>query len=126
MTSFTGSQTRSHMTRNHAVFAPESHVPAPISGWSNTQAVILMGPRISVKFAEYIVTISAGATSALPPAGIQRFGLVLEGLVEFKLQQELHGLDVGSYVYMPADMSHTFTCAASARLLIIENRLSRL
>lgn len=46
MTIFSGSQTRSHVARDHAVFAPESYVPADIAGWANTQAVILIGPRI--------------------------------------------------------------------------------
>ena len=120
MSSFTGSQTRSHVARNHAVFAPESHVPASISGWSHTQAVILMGPRIGAKFAEYIVTLSAGATSAMPAAGIQRFALVLEGTVELNISQGSHALNIGSYVYVPAGLPHTLTCASNARLLLIE------
>ena len=120
MSLFSGSQTRSHVARNHAVFAPESHVPAAISGWSNAQAVILMGPRIGAKFAEYIVTLSAGGASAMPAMGIQRFALVLEGALELTVSQESHALEVGSYVYLPADMPHTFACAASARLLLIE------
>ena len=120
MTIFSGSQTRSHVARDHAVFAPESYVPADIAGWANTQAVILIGPRIGAKFAEYFVSMSAGATSALPPNGTSRFVYVLDGTVTFTCADKTYTLQTGGYAYVPPDLSHQIGTSTQARIVVVE------
>lgn len=122
MSIFSGSQTRSQVARDHAVFAPDSHVPAAIAGWNNAQAVILIAPRLGAKFAEYFVTLSAGASSAAPPAGVQRFVYVLEGELSCTVGITAHELPVGGYIYLPPDTPHllTTTTPSPTRIAIVE------
>lgn len=108
------------MGRHYAVFAPESHVPSPVPGWTHTQAVILIGPRIGAKFSQTLVTLSPGATSALPPAGVQRFIYALDGTIDLKLDQQSHSLESGGFAYVPADTPHELACSTQARLLVFE------
>ena len=120
MSIFSASQTRSHVARDYAVFAPESHVPANIAGWSNTQTVILIGPRIGAKFAEYFVAMSAGATSAAPPSGTQRFVYVLEGSLTCMTDSGTYTLQPGGYIYLPPDLAHQLTTQTQARAVVVE------
>jgi (S)-ureidoglycine aminohydrolase len=120
MSIFTASQTRSRVARHHALFAPDSHVPASIAGWDNAPAVILIGPRLGAKFAEYFVTLSPGAASALPPAGTSRFVYVLEGAVSLSSAGASHTLETGGYAYVPPDLPHHLTATALARIVVVE------
>lgn len=122
MSLFNGSQTRSAAARNHALITPESHVPAILPGWAQTQAVILIAPRIGAKFAEYFVQLAAGATSALPPTDVQRFVFVLEGVLTCVVNNQTLTLSAGSYVYLPPNTPHQFHATADARAVIIEKR----
>ncbi len=120
MTIFSGSQTRSHVARDHAVFAPESHVPAAIAGWAHAQIVILIGPRIGAKFAEYFVTMSTGAISAAPPSGTSRFVYVLDGTMALSVAGATHSLEPGGYAYLPPHIPHQCGTTTQARVVIVE------
>ncbi len=120
MSIFSASQTRSHVARNHAVFAPESHVPARIAGWRNAETVTLIGPRLGAKFAEYLITLNAGGLSAMPRANTSRFVYILDGGVTFHSADQSRALNQGGFAYIPPDTAHEVRCADMARIVVIE------
>ena len=120
MSPFTASQTRSHLGTNYAVLAPESHVPAAIAGWVNTLVTILIAPRMGAKFAEYLAGMQPGATSALPPAGVERFIYVLTGDLAVHVDGATSALTAGGYAFFPAGAAHQLTAACEVRAVIIE------
>ena len=124
MSSFITSQTRSHLGASYAVLAPESHVPAAVAGWAHTQVTILIAPRMSARFAEYLVGMQPGATSALPPAGVERFIYVLKGELAAHVDGVTSALAPGGYAFFPADTAHQITAASEARAVIIEKTYS--
>lgn len=120
MSIFDGSQSRSVSKPDHTVITPESHVPSALPGWVNTMATIVIAPRIGAKFAEYFVDLSRGATSAPPPAGVQRFVYVLDGVIDIAVGGQTHALAAGAYAYLPAGVEHTLTAQAVARAIVVE------
>jgi (S)-ureidoglycine aminohydrolase len=120
MTHFSASQTRSHVAHNFAVLTPESHVPAAIAGWVNTQAVILIAPRSGAKFAEYIVALTVGGRPAAPPGNTSRFVYVLDGALTLSVSGQTHALLPGGYAYLPPDMPHVLGSETQARIAVVE------
>lgn len=120
MSIFTASQTRSHVEREYMLLTPESHVPAPVAGWENTQTTILIGPRCGAKFVEYLVTLSASSRSAAPPNHTSRFIYVLDGTLVLDIADARHSLNQGGYVYLPPDTPHQLSSDTRAQIVVVE------
>lgn len=110
--------TRTVVKRNHAFIAPDGHVQAPLPGWTRTQGIILITPRMmdAPEFTMYLALMEDGAKSAMPLPTIQRFIYVQEG--EISLLETT--VSVGEYAYLPADTPHEITSAGDSRLIIFE------
>jgi (S)-ureidoglycine aminohydrolase len=116
--------TRTSVQRNHALIAPDSHVSAPLPGWTGTSGIILISPQMGARFAMFFAQMEAGAESALPSAGMQRFAYVIEGKAEVTSRTGKSMLVPGGYAYFPADASHSIRAAETARLLLFEKPFS--
>jgi (S)-ureidoglycine aminohydrolase len=112
--------TRSSIGRNHALIAPDSHVQSPLPGWGGAKGILLITPAMGARFTQYLALLDAGTTSALPPAGIQRFVFVLEGALNLQSEDQTHMLTAGGYAYLPPDHNHTLQAEAPGRILIFE------
>ncbi|MEQ8675653.1 MAG: (S)-ureidoglycine aminohydrolase [Aggregatilineales bacterium] len=115
-------QTRTVIQPNHAFIAPDGHVPAALPGWTQTQGIILISPRMRniPRFTQYIAQMENGGTSGMPLAGVQRFAYMLEGRAELQVDGETIALDSGKFAYIPADVAHTFSATATTKLMIFE------
>ena len=84
--------TRSSVTRDHALIAPDSHVPVAMPGWNNAKIVTLISPRMGAHFQQYLALMDSEGTTALGEhPTLERFVYVLEGSVIMQLR---HGKQV--------------------------------
>lgn len=117
-----GALSRTRVARDHALITPESHVPAPMPGWSGARAITLFAPVVGAGFVQALVTLEAGARSAPPLAGVERFLFVLEGALRFEHEGSATTLEAGGYAFAPAGVAHSITSAGGARALLLEKR----
>jgi len=108
---------RTRVARDHALITPESHVPAPLVGWTSASAITLIAPRMGAGFAMHLVTLEAGGASGPPPDGVERFVYVLDGTVHLDADRLLGG---DGYAYFPPGATHRLHTEAAARLLMVE------
>lgn len=111
---------RTRFSRDHALLTPESHVPAPIPGWSGARAVTLLSPAMGAGFVQALVTLDPGAHGGPPRPGVERFLFALEGAATLRAHGADHALEAGAFAFVPAGMEHGLTSAEGARLFMLE------
>ena len=118
--------TRSHLARDHALFAPTGHVVQPLSGWTNTEGILLISPQMGARFAQYLAVMQPGgaftSTAGAPLPGVQRFLFVQSGVVTLSVHDQSHELSTGGYAFLPADTAHELVAAEASRLVLFEKR----
>jgi (S)-ureidoglycine aminohydrolase len=120
--------TRSRITPNYALLTPDTFVPSPLIGWTNTRGIIQISPRMGSsgggpQFLQYEAWLDPTSIGHAPPSNIQRFLFVLEGTLLLTLGTNKQTLPTGSYAYLPPGTSHELTTpppATTARVLLIE------
>lgn len=115
-----GPHARTVVRRDHAVIAPETHVPGPVPGWSASQHVRLIGPAMGARFSLSLAAMPAGAVAGPPPEGAGRFAYVLEGALTLEVDGVAHLLGPGGYAYVPAGAPHSLAATAAARVCVID------
>jgi (S)-ureidoglycine aminohydrolase len=114
------------VARNYALVTPDTHVVSPLIGWRNASAVVHISPELGARFVQYTATLSAGAVSAMPGQGMERFVYVLGGEVQLSLGGKQQELKVGGFAYLPAGAEHRLTtgeaATETARLAVFEKR----
>lgn len=118
-------QTRTHLARQYGIIGPDSHVVAPLVGWTNTPGIVLIAPAIGgatspgsggAGFVQYLAEIEAGSTAGTVPAGQQRFIYVLEGSAQLGDQT----LEQGAYAWLPPMCEIVFRGTGQARAWVHE------
>jgi (S)-ureidoglycine aminohydrolase len=117
--------TRSRVTKQYALITPDTHVSSPLVGWENATAVIHIAPEMGARFTQYTATLEAGAQSAPPGDGVERFVFVLSGAVQLDIASQKHPLQEGQFAFIPAGTAHQIATAAggkspAARLAVFE------
>jgi (S)-ureidoglycine aminohydrolase len=86
-------ETRTHVDRDHALVASDSHVVSPLVGWTDVEGVILLSPALrggvgGPRFAQYLVDSkgTAGRTTGAA-AGVERLVYVLKGAAKLDGRQ---------------------------------------
>ncbi len=115
-----GPHARTAVRRDHAVIAPESHVPGPVPGWSGAEHVQLIAPAMGARFGMALVTMGPGATAGPPAAGCGRALYVVEGSVALDAAGASRALGAGGYAYLPPGDGHALTATGSARVCVID------
>jgi (S)-ureidoglycine aminohydrolase len=113
-------QTRTIVKPNHALIAPDGHVKAMLPGWTASQHVVLISPRMGAQFSEYFALMEAGGSSGLPKSNTQRFILVLDGEVTLTVGGQSKSLTEYGYAFIPANTDHQLTAMSASRLVVIE------
>lgn len=115
-------QTRSVLKRDHALIAPDSHVPAPLPAWSldgtAISGVVLIAPVMGARFAQTMVLLdSCGDLKLQPAPGVERFIYVLEGALTW----DDHALRAGSFCYLPpSTLPEEARVTQAGRLIVFE------
>lgn len=112
--------TRTKVTHNHAFIAPDGHVQAPLPGWTNTNGVILVSPRMGAKFSMYFALMGIGSASTMPLEGNQRFIWVEEGSATLTADGKSHSLRPESFAYFPAGTKHKIKSSKGCKLVVFE------
>lgn len=111
--------TRTRIASNYALITPDTHVPSPLAGWTNAEAVVHIAPAIGARFLQYTASLEAGAKSASPGPGVSRLVFVLTG--EISVAGVIQGdLSTGQYAYFAPDAEAQITCSSSATLAVFE------
>jgi (S)-ureidoglycine aminohydrolase len=113
--------TRTSVAFDHALIAPDGHVPSPLAGWPGAKCVVLISPAMGAaprapRFTMYVVPAVEGVKSAPASPGVQRLGYLLEGAGSFAGEP----LAAGSFVYTPPGDTTPIELAAGATMLVFE------
>ncbi len=111
---------RSTVQRDHAVIAPDSHVPSPIAGWTGATAHIVISPRSGAEFSETLVDLDARGRVGAPQPGVSRFLWVREGAVTLRVGRKAHELGPGGYAVVPPDVDHALAARRRSKVALIE------
>jgi (S)-ureidoglycine aminohydrolase len=123
--------TRSRVTGRYALITADTHVTSPLVGWRNASAVVHIAPEMGARFMQYTANLLAGATSAPPGDGVERFIYVLDGAVSLAVDGKKTELGVGQFAFLPAGLEHQISTADKsgngvgepvARLAVFEKR----
>jgi (S)-ureidoglycine aminohydrolase len=114
--------TRSSVQRNHALICPDSFVRAPLPGWDNTEAVVLISPHLGARFTQYLALMNPGAVARPAPEGIERVIFVLDGEITLTVKAKEHRLTPGGFAYLPPDGASRLHAQAAARVNVFEKR----
>ncbi len=118
--------TRTHVARDHALLSPTGHVVSPLTGWTQTDGIILISPRMGARFVQYLADMQPGGAfssfASAPLPGVQRFLFVQSGSVTLNVDDQAHELSTGGYAYLPADTAHKIEASAVSRLVVFEKR----
>lgn len=112
--------TRSAISSDHALIAPDSNVKSALPGWKSTMGIILISPQLGAGFLQYEALMEKGGTSGEPQAGVQRLFYVREGSVQVIAGGAKKTLTAGGYGYVPAHEEHSIKALKASRLLIFE------
>lgn len=108
------------MRADHAVIAPDSHVRCPLPGWSGSTAINLISPRLGARFAQTLIEMGPGTSSAPPAEGAERFVWSVAGAAELTVVAERALLTPGAYALIPPGTEHTITSADGATLMLLD------
>jgi len=118
--------TRSHVERNHALIAPDSHVVAPLCGWRDAAPVVLVSPAMGAGFTQYLVNLRPSTVGDAPPPGTQRFLYGLSGTTAIETDGDEISLTPGAYAWLPPDRPHRVRAVDPGRVLVFEKRYAPL
>ncbi|MEN0111178.1 MAG: (S)-ureidoglycine aminohydrolase [Planctomycetota bacterium] len=114
-------ETRTRVEWNHALIAPDGHVPAAPPGWGDAEGVIQISPAMrggagGPRFSQYLIRGGDGCQTAGAPEGVGRVVYVLTG------DATLDGdsLPADSFAWLPPGERHQMTAAEGAELLVFE------
>ncbi|RYX83606.1 (S)-ureidoglycine aminohydrolase [bacterium] len=113
-------QSRTVLTRDHALIAPDGHVVTALPNWDSASGVVLISPAIGARLAQTLVSLepSLETTTFQPSEGIEACFYVLEGELEVGKEALSHG----SYLFLPAGERLELQVKTSSRLVLFEKR----
>jgi (S)-ureidoglycine aminohydrolase len=95
-------QTRTHIGRRHALIAPDGHVKSNVPGITGAATIILISEPLGAKFAQLLVTFSAGGCAVFPANKIETVGYFETGGGVVKIAKGKKRVEAGAYFFAPA------------------------
>ena len=114
-------ETRTQVESNHALIAPDGHVPGLPPSWGKAEGIVLISPVMrggtgGPRFSQYLVRGGVDCRSAGAPKGVQRLVYVLSGEANLDSQS----LAADSFVWFPPDDQYELTAEEGTELLVFE------
>ena len=120
-------ETRTHVEWNHALIAPDGHVPGLPPGWGEAEGNVLISPAMrggsgGPRFSQYLVRGGPGCRTTNAPEGVQRLVYILAG------EATLDGtkLTTDSFAWLPPNFQHDLVAGEGSDLLVFEKRYTQL
>ena len=105
--------------RDHALIAPDSHVPAPLPSWNGAPGVTILSPAMGARLAQTIVPLAAGTSARYaPPEGVEAVLYLLGGAATW----DGEAVEAGAFIYLPPGEKLSVNAASECRILSFEKR----
>lgn len=115
--------TRSVMGRRYALITPPGLVRAPLPGWPGASCAVLISPGLGARFAQYLVTLGAGALGQGQRSREELFIYVCGGAAALSVADQRAELRAGGFAYIPPGASYSVRSADErepAELLVFQ------
>jgi (S)-ureidoglycine aminohydrolase len=94
--------TRARVGPRHALITPDNHVHSALPGVQGATAVVLINEALGARFAQTLLTFSAGGSADLPASQVETCGYLLSGGAVVQVGREERRCGPGSYFFAPA------------------------
>ncbi len=112
-------QTRTVISRRHALIAPDSHVPSAFPGWENATAFVILSPAIGANLTQMLVSFGPVEGRAAFPSDIHEHAIYVEaGECRVELTEKSLQLLTTGFIFIPNDTPFTLHGNATTRLTI--------
>lgn len=95
-------QTRTRVAARHALIAPDGHVKSSVPGLTGASAVIVINPAMGARFAQLLVTFSAGGRAEFPGNGVETAGYFESGGGTVAIEGRKARCGLGGFFFAPA------------------------
>ncbi|MEM7019469.1 MAG: hypothetical protein AAF512_19290, partial [Pseudomonadota bacterium] len=79
---------RTSIQRDHALIAPESHVPLNLPDWNSVDAIVLISAEMGAGFSQILAHCKADASLSPLDEADEMFVLVMEGKINVEFGDE--------------------------------------
>src|SRR5688572_4689112 len=118
-------QTRTRVSPRHALIGPDGHVQSNVPGISGAAAVILINEAMGAKFAQLLVTFSAGGRAEWAANDLETAGYIETGGATVTIEAEHKKCAAGGFFFAPAGKAWTITSAkAGTRVTLFQKRFA--
>ena len=112
-------QTRSVVKPDHALIAPDSHVPAPLPSWNGAVGVTILSPALGARLAQTLVPLEASVSAQFSPSeGVESLVYLLDGRADWDGAK----VEAGAFVYLPPGEKLGVRALENCRMLCFEKR----
>jgi (S)-ureidoglycine aminohydrolase len=119
--------TRARVAARHALITPENHVNSVLPGVQGAMAVVLVNEAMSARFAQTLLTFSAGGGAALPAGEVETCGFFQSGGALVRAGGEEHHCGAGGYFFAPAGAAWSLeNPEEGTRLVLFQKRYAPL
>jgi len=95
-------QTRTCVAARHALIAPDGHVKSSVPGLTGASAVILINPAMGARFAQLLVTFSAGGRAEFSGNEVETAGYFESGGGTVAIEGKKARCGSGGFFFAPA------------------------
>ena len=113
-------ETRSSIRDRHAVLSADSHERTTLPNWAEAEVVFTISPQMGAQFSQFFAHMEAGGRADAPLAGVERFAMVLDGLISLEHGGGQQTLGPESFAYLPAGYDHKIHASSPSRLVVFE------
>ncbi len=111
---------RTAIRHDHALVAPESHVPLGLSDWRNGHVVALISREMGAKFAQYLLRLDEDGLALPPNLACEHFVLALRGDFDIELPGHAWPLPAGAFAYLPPNAGWRLSAGQGGQALLFE------
>src|SRR6476469_4886156 len=101
--------TRSVVTRNHAIIAPDGYINSNVPGWTGCTTNVIINEQMGARLCQTIITLTAAGQLEGKTEASQIFFYVVKGQVTANANGQEKTLTQGQFVYVPAGKRYRFT-----------------
>jgi (S)-ureidoglycine aminohydrolase len=115
--------TRSVVSHRYALLTQPGLVRAPLPGWPGASCAVVISPAMGARFAQYFVTLGAGALGQGQRSREELFVYVTAGAVSLSVADQRADLKAGGYAYLPPGATYSIRAASereAAELLVFQ------
>ncbi|GAA4354388.1 (S)-ureidoglycine aminohydrolase [Hymenobacter saemangeumensis] len=101
--------TRSVVTRNHAIIAPDGYINSNVPGWTGCTTNVIINEQMGARLCQTIITLTAAGRLQGQTKASQIFFYVVQGQITVAAGGQEKTLQTGQFVYVPVGSDYLFT-----------------